>query len=170
MKLEEPIARLEKLANTITERNSNQIILQAMIKRVEEAADSVYSNIVDVKDTIKLLSPAVNSLKTKIDKLATKTMTALPQMMANHQSYSAVTSANLPPMVDRALASILNLNPGTQIFPPNTPCSEIVNKIKLALTAIKWEDTPTRDVKMVLPLCNGGLIVEFDNENIAKWL
>jgi hypothetical protein len=71
-KLEEPLALLEQIAKTLTENNSDMQTLQPTIKRVEEAADGVYSSIADVKDTIEILSPAVNSLQSKIEDLSAK--------------------------------------------------------------------------------------------------
>jgi hypothetical protein len=38
------------------------------------------------------------------------------------------------------------------------------------LMIIEQENTPPRKVKMVLPLRNGGLIIEFNNEHLVKWL
>ncbi|KAG2145731.1 hypothetical protein BD769DRAFT_1660842 [Suillus cothurnatus] len=60
-KLKEPLACLEQIAKTLTKSNSDMQTLQSMIKRVEEAADGVYSSIVDVKDTIEILSPTAQT-------------------------------------------------------------------------------------------------------------
>ncbi|KAG1807040.1 uncharacterized protein BJ212DRAFT_1303681 [Suillus subaureus] len=145
-KLEGPITHLEKIISTITEKDPDQIVIQAMIKRVEEVADGVYSSIADIKDTIKILTPAVNSLQTKIKDLMTKTLSnPTSQTMASWQSCSAITATNLPPMVDQVLARaaaherqiILDSTPGNQIFPPNTPCSDITEKISAVLAFIK---------------------------------
>ncbi|KAG1885400.1 hypothetical protein F4604DRAFT_1918096 [Suillus subluteus] len=177
--LEEPINHLEKLAGTHTKRSNKIPVLQKTIKRVEEAADGVYSSIADIKNAIEVIAPSINSLQSQVKDLNSKTLSTLTQQPATSRpSYSSITAAHLPPMVDQAIARaairahqiLLDPNPGTQLFPPNSSSSDIAAKLGEAITHIRQDDTPTSNIKAILPLCNGSIIVELDNESLANWL
>ncbi|KAG1798410.1 uncharacterized protein BJ212DRAFT_1488597 [Suillus subaureus] len=124
---EEPINRLKKLAGAHTKRTNKIPVLQQTIKRVEEAADRVYSSIADIKNAIKVITPSINSLQSQVEDLNSKTLSTLTQQLAmTWPSYNSIMAAHLPPMVDQVIARaairacqiLLDPNPGAQLFPP----------------------------------------------------
>ncbi|KAG2061007.1 hypothetical protein BDR06DRAFT_1049074 [Suillus hirtellus] len=102
--------------------------------------------------------------------------TSLP--ILNQPSYSTVAASRLPPSVDQAIGRaairawqiLLDPQPGEHLFPHNTSNTDIVKKLREALSNIHSNDSPPGDVKAVHALCNGGVIVELENEELAFWL
>ncbi|KAG1781473.1 hypothetical protein EV702DRAFT_1192966 [Suillus placidus] len=57
--------------------------------------------------------------------------------------------------------------PGATLFPPNTSNSDIMKKLKDALSNIHNNSTPPGSVKSVHALHNGGIIIELESESLA---
>ncbi|KAG2045458.1 hypothetical protein BDR06DRAFT_1059842 [Suillus hirtellus] len=93
-------------------------------------------------------------------------------------TYSSIAAANLPPSIDQAVARaslrakqiLLDPMPGHSLFPAEATNATIAKSISDILSVISGEGTPTGAVHAVQRLCNGGLIVELDNEQLAGWL
>jgi hypothetical protein len=87
-------------------------------------------------------------------------------------------ASHLPPSVDKAVGCaaihareiLLEPQPNSTLFPPNTSNSDIVKKLKMALAAICTDSTPPGDIRSVGPLRNGGLVVELESEHLTLWL
>jgi uncharacterized phage infection (PIP) family protein YhgE len=120
------------LTNTDTPHANNASTLaslKATATRIEDAADGVYSSIKDVKNTIELLSPSLNTTQHQLNTLATtiaSTPTQPLPLPSGKPTYSTITANNLPPSTDRAIARasirarqiLLLPKPNEPIFPP----------------------------------------------------
>jgi hypothetical protein len=60
--------------------------------------------------------------------------------------------------------------PGNTLFPPNTQHTDVVKKLKAALSSIRNDTTPNGDIRAVQVHRSGGIIIEMDNDLIAEWI
>jgi hypothetical protein len=171
--------------------------------RVEEAADTVYGATQELNNTIQLLTPSLDSVKTKMNELTTtlskpQTMPAppnpthtslLPRTNSNGYATYSTVAATTPPLTtstprvtrpsptDEAVARsairarqvLLDLIPGNKTFPPNLSHADTVAKLREALKTT-LPPGGTGDIKALLQLRNGGLMVEMDSEETANRL
>ena len=97
----------------------------------------------------------------------------LPQLV-----YTARTALHLPPPVDEALARsairarqiLLDPIPGNTIFPPGISHADAVSRLRRAFKVAHPSSNRSEDMKALLQLRNGGLIVEIDSEETVNSL
>ncbi|KAG1791261.1 uncharacterized protein HD556DRAFT_1310124 [Suillus plorans] len=190
--LRDTLVQATTLQNTINrERDEQEGDLKVAAERFEEAADPLYESIEDCNNSYKLLTPSLEFTQDRLNNLSTQLSqqprtqstsptvnTVNPATVSQTQTYSSVTAAHLPPSIDKAVSRaairarqiLLDPLPGDNLFPPDTPHAAIVLKLKTALANIRDRDTPVGNIKAVLTLHNGGLIVELESESLAEWL
>lgn len=190
--LRDTLVQATTLQNTINrERDEQEGDLKVAAERFEEAADTLYESIEDCNNSYKLLTPSLEFTQDRLNNLSTQLSqqprtqstsptvnTVNPATVSQTQTYSSVTAAHLPPSIDKAVSRaairarqiLLDPLPGDNLFPPDTPHAAIVLKLKTALANIRDKDTPVGNIKAVLTLHNGGLIVELESESLAEWL
>lgn len=169
--------RIHRLAKD--ERTEQEGGVSIAAERLEEVADALYASVSDCQNAINVLAPSLDVTQERVNRLSTQMLATPPPTLTPVQpSYSTIAAAHLPPKVDQAVGRaairarqiLLDPNPGTPPFPPNTTSKEIAEHLKKALTNIRNDSTPEGNVKTVTTLRNGGIIVELDSDTLATWL
>ena len=73
-------------------------------------------------------------------------------------------------MVVKEYQVLVDPQEGHSLFSNNTPSVEISSKLAEIIDNIQDNNTPSVQIKAITKLRNGGLIVEMDNAESAKWI
>ncbi|KAG1773717.1 hypothetical protein EV702DRAFT_1048108 [Suillus placidus] len=167
------------------EREEKEEDIKTAAERIKEATNTLHESVDECKAILKTLRPALETTKESVTQLSTQLSTPKPPPTNQSQesgttqpTYSSVAAANLPPAVDQAMAQaatrarqvLITPKTGNSIFPDTNQHADIVKLIKQALADSKSEDTPEGNVRSVLTLNSGAIIIEFDTEELATWL
>jgi hypothetical protein len=190
------LTQVEQIRDVLArERQEKDEGIQMAVDRLEESAYALYSNVQDCENTIKLLSPSLETTQSRLNTLSLQlaaqnsptTITTHPPPLNTAQhtrptqqspSYSDIAATHLPPMVDQAVARasirarqiLLEPKLGNSVFPRNSSNPDIAAIINNALSKIRKDSTPAGELRAVQVQCNGSLVIELENENIAGWL
>ncbi|OJA11650.1 hypothetical protein AZE42_10164 [Rhizopogon vesiculosus] len=176
------------------ERQEKDEGIKTAVDRLEDSAYALYSNVEDCENTIKLFTPFLISTQSRLNTISQQltsqnsplastqpplntTQSALP-MYPSSLTYSVAAAAHLPPSVDQAVARasirarqiLLEPKIGNSVFPLNSSSSDIATKLNNALSKIRKPSTPSSEIQAVQVQCNGSLVIELENENIASWI
>ncbi|KIK78060.1 hypothetical protein PAXRUDRAFT_17089 [Paxillus rubicundulus Ve08.2h10] len=171
------LATIEKLRKDIEVKEViTQGILGASLECMEEAADGVLNNLEDVKNIIDTLTPSLESTQTKVNALHHLLLsTSSPSPFAS-QTLRAPPVQHFPPAHSYTCSAIcshqvlFNPSPGQSLYTAESSPTIVTDKLKAAVETLRREDSPPIDIKRVLRLNNGGLLIELDNEEAATWL
>ncbi|KAG2365839.1 hypothetical protein BDR07DRAFT_1480884 [Suillus spraguei] len=168
------------------EKEEERNDLKTAAEWIEDAVDTLYELIEDCNKSYKLLTPSLeftqDHLNNLTSHLAQHPGTFLQEKPLTPPSipptYSLVAATNLPPPFDKAVARaslhtkqiLLDPTPGHSLFPPEATNASIAKRISNILVEICNDSTPTGTVQAVQHLCNGGLIINLDSEQLASWL
>lgn len=172
------------LKNEHTEQEENTRIAA---DRIEETANELHASVEECQKLLKTLSPSLDVTQERINQLSSQLLThPMPTQNQPHTtnttapqpSYSSIAASHLPPMVEQAVGRaairarqiLLDPQPGKTLFSADTSNSDIAKKLKDALSNIRTDDTPPGDIKAVLSLRNGGIIIELESERLASWM
>jgi hypothetical protein len=121
-----------------TEQEGN---ISIAAEHIEESTDALFATVTDCQNTIKLLTPSLDTTQERLNHLSTQFATSPPISTLTQPSYSSIAAANLPPMVDKAIGRaaicarqiLLDPKPGTNLFPPGTSNKDIATRLKEAI-------------------------------------
>ncbi|KIK34516.1 hypothetical protein CY34DRAFT_97858 [Suillus luteus UH-Slu-Lm8-n1] len=173
------VERLHKLLKDEHEEKEDDARIAA--DRIEEAVNKLQSSVEEHRATLKSLAPSLTATQDRINQLSAQLLSPPQQPSlppSSQPSYSSIVASHLPPSVDKAVGHaairareiLLEPQPNSTLFPPNTSNSDIAKKLKTALATIRTDSTPPGDIRSVAPLRNGGLVVELESEHLALWL
>jgi chaperonin cofactor prefoldin len=175
----EAAERLHKLLKDEREEKEDDARIAA--DRIEEAVNKLQSSVDDYRTSLKSLTPSLTTTQDRINQLSAQLLSPSQQTIPptpSQPSYSSIVASHLPPSVDKAVGCaairaceiLLEPQPDSTLFPPNTSNPDIAKKLKAALTAICMDSMPPGDIRSVASLWNGGIIIELDSECLALWL
>jgi hypothetical protein len=163
------------------EREEKEQDLKTSAERIEEAADAFYHSAEDCQNAMKLLTPSLDSAQNKINSLSVQLQSQPeihPSMANGTPTFSDAVRSFTPGPADQALARaairarqiLIDPTPGNRIFPINVTHAEVVDTLRNALKLVKPDDIANADIKAVMQLKNGGIIMELNTEESAKWM
>lgn len=175
----EAAERLHKLLKDECEEKEDDARIAA--DRIEEAMNDLQSSVDNYCTSLKSLTPSLTTTQDCINQLSAQLLSPSQQttsLTPSQLSYSSIVASHLPPSVDKVVGRtaihackiLLEPQPDTTLFPPNTSNSNIAKKLKAALAAIRTDSTPPGDIRSVASLWNGGVVVELESERLALWL
>lgn len=138
------------ISRECTEKEDN---IKIAADRIEEAADALYDSVETYQKALQTLVPSLDATQEKIDLLSTQITKVPPPpttLTSTLQTYSSILTQNIPHSADRALGRaairtcqiLLEPNPEADLFPPNAPQADMVQRIKTALTNINNSEKP----------------------------
>jgi hypothetical protein len=65
-------------------------------ERLEEAANALYTSVIDCQNAIKVLTPSLDTIQEHINNLSSQMLSSPPVILVNtQQTYSTITAAHL---------------------------------------------------------------------------
>ena len=163
--------------------------LTPTVERISIATASISESLLEVKETISCLSSFLGTTQDGINSITAKLTNHSPPSQNTQRSNSDAVRSQQPPIslllhpslsnpatVALARATIQQrqvlLDPasGHSLYLPNQSNMAIASKLKAILDNIKDKDAPQTEIKAIICLKNGSLILEFNSIEVTNWL
>ncbi|KAG2130233.1 hypothetical protein DEU56DRAFT_955912 [Suillus clintonianus] len=189
--LEEPLTRLNKLANTNIQENANLDAINETMKKAEASIDKITNTIEEIKNTIEQITPTINTaqngttnttnIETSLEKIQQE-VTTLVKESVHKNGYKTALLSGLDNNANdhttqiaardaiKARQILINVTLDGPIAPSKVSHAQLVEKIQTAISSLDDADKPILVIKNINQYRNGGTVIEMTTAEAAEFL